>query len=695
MSWGDATTTISDLRGYSLITRRFFQLPRAQALIGEGRYATVRIAVESSSISSSSSSSSLPSSSPTTTTTTIISRKRQQDNEEYSDYEEDDASVNIDDAVGGDDSKTSFTAVPTSWRRAVAVKKFRGGPHREGLPSHALRELSALQELSSSRSATSEQISDQSSTTLSSPSSFSPSTHTPSANVVSLFATFIRKGNLHAVQQLFHSDLYTVLSNVRELINTSRGTFGQDTVGQDAGEKGGYNSDQDTAVVDTMLFSTPNTHPFFQKGMIESLFRGLLRAVSHVHACGWLHRDIKPGNILLPRSLSSLVLCDFGLAQRDPEKGQQCSKAIEDSAVELVLARLKEERDQYKKISEEEGIQITPSGKTSRRDNVPDENVDDNNNDDYGEECPPTPPTITRWDGGLFHLVVTSEYRSPELLFGSRFHGPAVDLWSTGCVLAELIRARVALRSWNVQVPALATMTASAAAQKTSMQRASTHSVHRINFFATSTTEGDIDDDDDLDEDEPKHSESSLLPPPILNDGRGGLLPLQRWLPLFSARGDGELSQLSAICDMMGPPSKDVWESGKLLPGFMPSSVECGFCGPSPRFSKSLLTWLPAKTLRDSCCGNFIYGHDDDDDDDNDDETSPHTGSGTNRRMFHLIAAVNVSHWVSGRCGNSTQEKIESLNTHRLFDDDLDCIDGALRLLAYDPKKRGVGVKDE
>ena len=48
-----------------------------------------------------------------TTTTTITSRKRQQDNEEYSDYDEDDASVNIDDAVGGDDSKTSFTAVPT------------------------------------------------------------------------------------------------------------------------------------------------------------------------------------------------------------------------------------------------------------------------------------------------------------------------------------------------------------------------------------------------------------------------------------------------------------------------------------------------------------------------------------------------------------------------------------------------------
>lgn len=36
-------------------------------------------------------------------------------------------------------------------------------------------------------------------------------------------------------------------------------------------------------------------------------------------------------------------------------------------------------------------------------------------------------------------LVVTLWYRSPELLFGEEFYGPAVDMWSMGCIMGELI----------------------------------------------------------------------------------------------------------------------------------------------------------------------------------------------------------------------------------------------------------------
>jgi cyclin-dependent kinase 10 len=40
---------------------------------------------------------------------------------------------------------------------------------------------------------------------------------------------------------------------------------------------------------------------------------------------------------------------------------------------------------------------------------------------------PSTPKVVTLW------------YRAPEVLFGSRTHSAAMDLWSTGCVLAELL----------------------------------------------------------------------------------------------------------------------------------------------------------------------------------------------------------------------------------------------------------------
>ena len=35
--------------------------------------------------------------------------------------------------------------------------------------------------------------------------------------------------------------------------------------------------------------------------------------------------------------------------------------------------------------------------------------------------------------------VVTRWYRAPELLFGAKFYGPGVDVWSVGCILAELL----------------------------------------------------------------------------------------------------------------------------------------------------------------------------------------------------------------------------------------------------------------
>lgn len=46
--------------------------------------------------------------------------------------------------------------------------------------------------------------------------------------------------------------------------------------------------------------------------------KGLLQAVKYLNLNDYLHRDIKPGNIVLtdPNDLSSVKLIDFGLADR-------------------------------------------------------------------------------------------------------------------------------------------------------------------------------------------------------------------------------------------------------------------------------------------------------------------------------------------------------------------------------------------
>ena len=94
---------------------------------------------------------------------------------------------------------------------------------------------------------------------------------------------------------------------------------------------------------------------------VKGYLLGTLRGVAFCHANWVLHRDLKPGNLLLTSS-GGIKVADFGLARF--------------------------------------------FGSPERR---------------Y------TGQVVTRW------------YRAPELLFGAKFYGPSVDLWSVGCIFAELL----------------------------------------------------------------------------------------------------------------------------------------------------------------------------------------------------------------------------------------------------------------
>ncbi|XP_037631221.1 serine/threonine-protein kinase NLK [Sebastes umbrosus] len=92
----------------------------------------------------------------------------------------------------------------------------------------------------------------------------------------------------------------------------------------------------------------------------------ILRGLKYLHSAGILHRDIKPGNLLV-NSNCVLKICDFGLARV-------------------------EESDESRHMTQE---------------------------------------------------VVTQYYRAPEILMGSRHYNNSIDIWSVGCIFAELLGRRI------------------------------------------------------------------------------------------------------------------------------------------------------------------------------------------------------------------------------------------------------------
>lgn len=113
--------------------------------------------------------------------------------------------------------------------------------------------------------------------------------------------------------------------------------------------------------------------------VIQAFSYQIIAAIKYIHSADIIHRDLKPGNILI-NSDCVLKICDFGLARKDNSETAS-------------------------KIS--------------------------NQNSETSE--PSIDPAMTQY-------VATRWYRAPEVLLSEGNYSKFMDIWSVGCIIAEMIQ---------------------------------------------------------------------------------------------------------------------------------------------------------------------------------------------------------------------------------------------------------------
>ena len=165
---------------------------------------------------------------------------------------------------------------------------------------------------------------------------------------------------------------------------------------------------------------------YLTEDQIKIILYQILCGLKYIHSCIVLHRDLKPANILINENLT-VKICDFGLARS--VQGYLGCDFTENENTEV----LPNDKKNVSKISlisqrrtsnDSQDVNMIPiikpkSSSSSNQKIVMLGNI--------GKAKKLTKHVVTRW------------YRAPELILLENDYTNAIDIWSIGCIYAELM----------------------------------------------------------------------------------------------------------------------------------------------------------------------------------------------------------------------------------------------------------------
>ena len=151
----------------------------------------------------------------------------------------------------------------------------------------------------------------------------------------------------------------------------------------------------------------------FGEDHLKHIMYNLLCAVHYMDSANVIHRDLKPANILM-NDQCQVKICDFGMARTMPEHLSRFTQRLRKEA--KISAKLTKP-----KRAKTDGLYIS----TKVTEELKDMKVSDSK--EKPKRC-------------LSSGVSTRHYRAPELIILEPEYDQAVDVWSLGCILVELIQ---------------------------------------------------------------------------------------------------------------------------------------------------------------------------------------------------------------------------------------------------------------